>query len=52
MRPIYEALGRLDEWTALVSSIREKYRNRPRFMEQLDALDGRTIVDSVRKGRK
>ncbi len=52
LRPIYDALGRLDEWTELVSSIREKYRNRPRFMEQLDSLDGRTIVEATRKSRK
>lgn len=52
LRPIYESLGRLTEWTALVNSIREKYKNRPRFMEQLDNLDGRTIVEAVRKSRK
>ncbi|MBN9119227.1 MAG: SWIM zinc finger domain-containing protein [Planctomycetes bacterium] len=52
LRPIYESLGRLDEWTALVSSIREKYRRRIRFMELLDGLDGHTIVQSVRKARK
>jgi uncharacterized Zn finger protein len=52
LRPLYESQGRAREWTALVASIREQYRNRPRFMELLDALDGRTIVQSSRKGRK
>jgi uncharacterized Zn finger protein len=52
LRPIYEALGRAGEWTALLASIREKYRNRPRFMELLDRLDGRTIVQSARPRRK
>ena len=52
LRPIYEALGRAGEWSALVASIRETYRNRPRFMELLDRLDGRTIVQSTRTRRK
>jgi uncharacterized Zn finger protein len=52
LRPLYEALDRLSEWTTLLVSIREKYRNRPRFMELLDRLDGRTIVQSTRTRRK
>ena len=48
LRPIYDLLGRPDDWKALVASIREKYRNRPRFMEILDRLDGRTILASTR----
>jgi len=52
LRPIYETLGRTSEWNALLASIREKYRNRPRFMELLDRLDGRTIADSTRARRK
>ena len=52
LRPIYEALGRPEEWPALVASIRERYRNRPRFMELLDSLEGRTIVQSARARRK
>jgi hypothetical protein len=48
LRPLYEALNRSSEWTALVGSIREKYRNRPRFMELLDGLDGRSIVQAAR----
>lgn len=42
MRPIYGALGRPAEWAALVASAREKYRNRPRFLEQLDRAFGRS----------
>jgi uncharacterized Zn finger protein len=52
LRPIFEALGRSSDWTALLASIREKYRNRPRFMELLDGLEGRTIVQSARPRRK
>jgi uncharacterized Zn finger protein len=52
MRPIYETLHRANEWTMLLVSIREKYRNRPRFMEQLDRLEGQTIVEETRARRK
>ncbi len=51
LRPLYEALDRAGEWTALVASIREEYRRRPRFMELLDGLEGRTIVQSARSRR-
>jgi len=50
--PIYEALGRRIEWDALLVSIREKHRNRPRFMETLDRLEARPIVESSRTRRK
>ena len=50
--PLYEALNRGSEWTALVASIHEKYRNRPRFMDLLDGLEGRSIVQSARTRRK
>ena len=52
LRPLYESLDRASEWTALVASIREKYRNRPRFMDLLDSLEGRSIVQSARTRRK
>ncbi len=52
LHPIYKGLNRESEWTALVASIREKYRNRPRFMELLDSLDGRSIVQTARTRRK
>ena len=48
LRPLYKAVGRPEEWETLLSSIRESYRNRPRFMEQLDRLDNRPIVQSPR----
>lgn len=52
LRPLYKALGRPAEWDALLTSVREKYKNRPRFMELLDTLDGRTIVQTARGRRK
>lgn len=52
LRPIYESMGRGGDWTALVASIREKYRNRPRFMEALDTVEGRTIVQSRQPRQK
>jgi hypothetical protein len=38
----------------LLAEIREKYRNRPRFMEILDKLEGRTIIQTqkVRSRRR
>lgn len=52
LRPLYKTLDRESEWDALVASIREKYRNRPRFMERLDGLEDRPIVQSSRSKRK
>jgi hypothetical protein len=53
MQPIMKSLGRLSEWTALVEEIRQQYRNRPRFMEILDRLDGRTILQTQKaRGRR
>ncbi|MFO0950589.1 MAG: SWIM zinc finger family protein [Isosphaeraceae bacterium] len=52
LRPLYEATGRAAEWSALVASIREKYRNRPLFMECLDRLDPRPIVQTTKPRRK
>jgi len=49
LRPIYESLQRKDEWLALLSDMRLKYKNRPRFLEALNDVDGRTIVESARK---
>ena len=35
-----------------LTEIRVKYRNRPRFMEILDTLDGRTILQAEKaRGR-
>jgi uncharacterized Zn finger protein len=52
MRPILKALGRESEWTKLLTEIRTDYRNRPRFMEILDKLDGRTILQTQQAGRR
>ena len=52
LRPLYQALNQASEWTALVASIREQDRNRPRFMELLDGLEGRSIVQAARRRRK
>jgi len=51
MRPILESLGRNEEWNRLLADIRQSYRNRPRFMEILDTLEGRTILQT-RKARR
>jgi uncharacterized Zn finger protein len=51
MRPILKSLDREGEWAHLVQQIRERYRNRPRFMEILDRLQGRPIA-SPRRGRR
>jgi hypothetical protein len=52
LRPIYEGMGRSGEWKALVASIRQTYGNRPRFMDILDAVEGRTIVQAARPRRR
>ena len=52
MRPVMKSLGRSDEWTALVSEIRQEYRNRPRFMEILDKVEGTTVLQSQKSRRR
>ncbi|MEX2093535.1 MAG: hypothetical protein WD971_12700 [Pirellulales bacterium] len=52
MRPIFKALDQEDRWDELLADIRHNYRNRPRFMEILDKLDGRTIVQSHKPSRR
>jgi uncharacterized Zn finger protein len=49
MRPIMQLLDRDDFWIELVKDIREKYRNRPRFMEILDKLERRPIVATQKR---
>lgn len=51
MHPIMKAIGREREWNELVQSIREKYRNRPRFMDVLDSLDPRPIIETRKRGK-
>jgi uncharacterized Zn finger protein len=52
LRPVYAALDRSAEWTALVAKIREEYKRRRTFMEKLDTLEGKTILQSARKAKK
>ena len=51
MRPILKSIDRGWEWNDLVAEIRVNYRNRPRFMEILDRLEARPILQkpSTRK---
>lgn len=51
MRPIQQSIHREAEWTEMLAGIRLRYRNRPRFMEILDKLDSRPIVER-RKARR
>jgi uncharacterized Zn finger protein len=48
MRPILKALHREVEWEGLLADIRLRYKNRPKFMEILDKLDPRPIVEQKR----
>jgi uncharacterized Zn finger protein len=53
MRPIMKSLGREADWKKSLVDIRSKYGNRPRFMEILDKLEGRTIVQTQKaRGRR
>lgn len=52
LRPILAAVGRKQEWSALLAEIRKKYGNRPRFMEILDKLEGCTILASAKAHRR
>jgi uncharacterized Zn finger protein len=51
MQPILKTLGREGEWKQFIADIRNRYRNRPRFMEMLDRLDGGTILQAQRARR-
>jgi len=51
MRPVLKSLGREREWSHLLTEIRQGYRNRPRFMEILDTLEGRTILQTQKSRR-
>jgi hypothetical protein len=44
MRPILKLLDRGWEWNELLADVRMNYRNRPRFMEILDRLEARPIL--------
>ena len=43
-----KALHREAEWEGLLAAIRMRYKNRPKFMEILDKLDPRPIVEQKR----
>lgn len=51
MRPVFQQLHRESEWDSLLTDIRLRYKNRPRFMEILDRLDPRPIVEQKRAPR-
>ena len=51
MRPILQALHREAEWNGLLADIRLRYKSRPKFMEILDKLDPRPIVEQKRARR-
>jgi uncharacterized Zn finger protein len=51
MRPIFQGLHRDSEWDGLLTDIRMRYKNRPKFMEILDKLDPRPIVEQTRVRR-
>jgi uncharacterized Zn finger protein len=51
MRPILKDHHREVEWDGLLADIRLRYKNRPKFMEILDKLDPRPIVEQ-RKARR
>jgi uncharacterized Zn finger protein len=52
MRTIYQSLNHECDWQQLIADIRQKYGNRPRFMEVLDRLDGRTILQTATGRRR
>jgi len=52
MRPIFKSLHQEDHWNELLADIRHDYRNRPRFMEILDTLEGRAIIESHKPSRR
>jgi len=51
MRPILQSLHRETEWNGLLADIRLRYKNRPKFVEILDKLDPRPIVEQKRARR-
>jgi len=52
MRPIFKTLDQEDHWNELLADVRHNYGNRPRFMEILDRLQGRPIVQSQKPSRR
>jgi uncharacterized Zn finger protein len=52
MRAIMKTLHQEDHWDELVADIRHKYGNRPRFMEVLDKLQKRPIMEPQKTRRR
>lgn len=52
MRPVLKSLDRGPEWNDLVTEIRVNYRNRPRFMEILDRLEARPILQTSNSAKR
>lgn len=48
MRPILKSLARESELNQIVGDLRQRFRNRPRFVEILDTVEGKTILQSER----
>lgn len=48
MRPIFQGLRQDSEWDGLLADIRLRYKNRPKFMEILDRLAPKPIVEQKR----
>ncbi len=46
MREVYEQTQRLDEWTALVKSIRTTHKPKRSLMKILDTLEAKKIIDT------
>ena len=52
MRPLMKSLDREEEWRQMLAEIRIRYRNRPKFMEMLQRLDGRTILETQKRKKQ
>lgn len=51
MQPIMKSIGSESGWVQMVADIRLNYRNRPRFVEILDKLSRRPIVEVTQNRR-
>jgi uncharacterized Zn finger protein len=51
MQPIMKSIGSESGWMEMVADIRLNYRNRPRFVEILDKLSRRPIVEAKQNRR-
>ena len=48
MRPILKSLAREGDLNQIVGDLRQRFRNRPRFVEILDTVEGKTILQAER----